>query len=243
MSGSFHTGVNLDTTVSETRSEGRLGRRSLGCQDTDCFAMGEPITIHVVDDDDLVRDSLADLLRSVGYDVRAYESASVFLSLPPKDEPGCVIVDVRMPGLSGLELQGAFGHLAIALPVIVMTGFGDVRMSVQAMKAGAIDFLEKPFRDQDMLDAVASALQADRENRAGGARRQALQESFETLTTRERQVMRLVCKGKMNKQAAAALGLSEVTVKVHRGSLMRKMGAKSIAELSRMATLLDMHDE
>jgi FixJ family two-component response regulator len=204
--------------------------------------MGEPVTIHVVDDDDLVRDSLTDLLRSVGYAVRSYESATVFLSSPRKDEPGCVIVDVRMPGLSGLELQGAFGRLAIALPVIVMTGFGDVRMSVQAMKAGAIDFLEKPFRDQDMLDAVASALQTDHANRVGGARLQALQGRYDKLTPREREVMRLVCTGQLNKQAAATLGLSEVTVKVHRGSLMRKMGARSIAELSRMATLLEIGD-
>jgi FixJ family two-component response regulator len=202
--------------------------------------MGERNTIHIVDDDDLVRASLTDLLRSVGYGVRGYESATAFLSSAPKDEPGCVIVDVRMPGLSGLELQGAFGRLAIGLPVIVMTGFGDVRMSVRAMKAGAIDFLEKPFRDQDMLDAVASALQADEANRVGGARVQALQECYETLTAREREVMHLVCTGNLNKQAAVALGLSEITVKVHRGSTMRKMGARSIAELSRMATLLEL---
>src|ERR1700744_1084066 len=118
--------------------------------------MSDAVIIHVVDDDEVVRASLTDLLRSVGYTVRGYESARAFLSNIPKDEPGCVIVDVRMPGVSGLELQGAVSKLGAGLPVIVMTGFGDVRMSVQAMKAGAIDFLEKPFRDQDMLDAIAS---------------------------------------------------------------------------------------
>jgi FixJ family two-component response regulator len=201
------------------------------------------VTIHVVDDDDLVRSSLSDLLRSVGYVVRDYDSANAFLAQAPTDDPGCVIVDVRMPGLSGLELQGAVAKLATGLPVIMMTGFGDVRMSVQAMKAGAIDFLEKPFRDQDMLDAITSALAADQANRAGGARLNTLQDRFDTLTPRERQVMKLVCTGKLNKEAAAALDLSLVTVKVHRGSAMKKMGAKTIADLSRMATLLALGED
>jgi FixJ family two-component response regulator len=200
--------------------------------------LGEIVVIHVVDDDDLLRASLADLLQSVGYTAKTYSSARMFLEDPPGDEPGCVIVDVRMPGLSGLELQAALGRIAAGLPVIVMTGFGDVRMSVQAMKAGAIDFLEKPFRDQDLLDAVDAALEADSANRAGGARTQGLQIRYEALTGREREVMTLVCTGKLNKEVALALGLSEVTVKVHRGSAMKKMGAKTAADLSRMATLL-----
>jgi FixJ family two-component response regulator len=202
--------------------------------------MSNSVIIHVVDDDDAIRASLTDLLRSVGYDVRGYDSARAFLSSAPKDEPGCVIVDVRMPGLSGLELQGAVSKLGTGLPVIVMTGFGDVRMSVQAMKAGAIDFLEKPFRDQDMLDAIASALDSDRAHRVGNLGLQTLQERYEMLTPREREVVTLVCSGKLNKEAAGSLGLSEVTVKVHRASAMKKMGAKSAAELSRMATLLEL---
>ena len=200
--------------------------------------MGEPVTIHVVDDDDLVRDSLTDLLRSVGYAVRSYESATVFLSSPRKDEPGCVIVDVRMPGLSGLELQGAFGRLAIALPLIVMTGFGDVRMSVQAMKAGAIDFLEKPFRDQDMLDAIATALGRDLARRSVDAADSELKARYATLSPREQQVMKLVVAGKMNKQVAGDLGISEITVKIHRSAAMRKMGARTLADLIRMAEVV-----
>lgn len=205
--------------------------------------MTEVVTVHIVDDDDAMRASLADLLKSVGYTVRDYDSASAFLSSAPRDEPGCVVVDVRMPGVSGLELQGAVAKLATGLPVILMTGFGDVPMSVQAMKAGAIDFLEKPFRDQDMLDAVAAALEADRVHRVGDARLQTLQARHDTLTPREREVFSLVCGGKQNKEAAAALGLSLVTIKVHRSSAMRKMGAKTIADLSRMATLMDLRDD
>jgi FixJ family two-component response regulator len=197
--------------------------------------VSDTIIIHVVDDDEMVRAAVADLVRSVGYAARGYASADAFLGQAPRDEPGCVIVDVRLPGLSGLDLQAA-----VAMPVIVMTGYGDVRMSVQAMKAGAIDFLEKPFRDQEMLDAIAAALDADRMQRAGGARLPTLQARHDTLTRRERQVMELACSGKQNKAIAAALGVSEVTVKVHRGAAMRKMGAKSIAELSRMATLLGL---
>jgi FixJ family two-component response regulator len=204
--------------------------------------VADSMTIHIVDDDESIRASLSDLLRSVGYDVRAYDSAKAFLSDAPKDTPGCIIADVRMPGLSGLELQSAVARLATGLPVIFITGFGDVRMSVRAMKAGAIDFLEKPYRDQEVLDAIASALGTDRARRAGGAGLQALQERYGTLTSREREVMGLVCAGKLNKEVAASLGLSEVTVKVHRSSATRKMAARTVAELSRMATLLELRD-
>jgi FixJ family two-component response regulator len=204
--------------------------------------VSDAITIHIVDDDESIRSSLSDLLRSVGYDVRAYDSAKAFLSDAPKDTPGCIIADVRMPGLSGLELQGAVARLAAGLPVIFITGFGDVRMSVQAMKAGAIDFLEKPYRDQEILDAIASALEANRAHRQRGMVLQTLQERYGTLTSREREVMGLVCAGKLNKEVAASLGLSEVTVKVHRSSAMRKMAARTVAELSRMATRLELRD-
>jgi FixJ family two-component response regulator len=202
--------------------------------------MTETVTIHVVDDDEFVRAALTDLLRSVGYEVHSYDSGKAFLSTGPKDGPGCVIADVRMPGLSGLELQGAVSRLGLGLPIIIITGYGDVRMSVQAMKAGAVDFLEKPYRDQDILDAIALALEVDRANRAGGMRLQMLQQRYKMLTGREREVMGFVCSGKMNKEIAAALGLSEITVKVHRRSTMRKMGAKTVAELARMGTLLKL---
>lgn len=205
--------------------------------------LDDPVTIHLVDDDDMLRTGLAGLLRSVGYTVKTYSNARMVLDDPPGEEAGCLIADVRMPGLSGLELQIALRRIANGLPVIVMTGFGDIRMSVQAMKAGAIDFLEKPFRDQDLLDAVTAALETDRATRAGGARAQGLQIRYDTLTTREREVMSMVCDGKLNKEVAAALGLSEITVKVHRGSAMKKMGAKTAADLSRMATLLRMSNQ
>jgi FixJ family two-component response regulator len=217
------------------------GRSEAGLSIAGTF-VSDAITIHIVDDDESIRSALSDLLRSVGYDVRAYDSAKAFLSDAPKDTPGCIIADVRMPGLSGLELQGAVARLAAGLPVIFITGFGDVRMSVQAMKAGAIDFLEKPYRDQEILDAIASALEANRAHRARGTGLQTLQERYGTLTSREREVMGLVCAGKLNKEVAASLGLSEVTVKVHRSSAMRKMAARTVAELSRMATLLELRD-
>lgn len=205
--------------------------------------MDDPVTILVVDDDDLLRAALAGLLKSVGYRVKTYSNARMVLDDPPGEGAACVIADVRMPGLSGLELQIALQRIATGLPVIVMTGFGDIRMSVQAMKAGAFDFLEKPFRDQELLDAVTAALEADRANRARGARTQGLQIRYDSLTTREREVTSMVCDGMLNKEVAWALGLSEITVKVHRSSAMKKMGAKTVAELSRKAPLLLLNSQ
>src|ERR1700754_2118170 len=172
--------------------------------------------VHIVDDDDLLADALSSLLRSIGHTVRLYSSADSFLTSEIGGGAGCLLADVRLPGISGLELQETLRRTGRAMPIILMTGFGDVRMSVQAMKAGAIDFLEKPFRDQDLLDAVTVALDADRANRAGGARTEGLQTRYDTLTAREREVMAMVCDGKLNKEVAGVLGLSEVTVKVHR---------------------------
>ena len=198
---------------------------------------GEPI-IFVVDDDEAVRDALKSLFRSVGLRVQMFASAPELLRSQLPDAASCLVLDVRMPGLSGLEFQAELAKANIRLPIIFMTGHGDIPMSVQAMKAGAVDFLAKPFRDQDMLDAVSSALERDRERRGVETRNSDLRTSYETLTPREREVMRLVVSGLMNKQVAGELGLSEITVKIHRGRVMRKMGARSLADLVRMVETL-----
>jgi FixJ family two-component response regulator len=201
--------------------------------------MLEDAIIHVVDDDGFMRSSIEDLLRSVGYQVRLYSRAEDFLAANISGAPGCVIVDVRMPGPSGLELQAALSHRNDRLPVILMTGHGDIRMSVQAMKAGAIDFIEKPFRDQEMLEAVAAAIRTWKPAAAGLDRLPELRKRYESLTAREREVMVLVCKGQMNKQIAGALDIQPTTVKFHRSAVMTKMKAGSVAELTRMAAILE----
>jgi FixJ family two-component response regulator len=197
-----------------------------------------PPSVHIVDDDQLVRESLGDLLRSVNYRVELYRSASEFLDAELPDAPGCLVLDVRLPGTNGLELQAYLRRLNIGLPIILMTGFGDIPMSVKGMKAGAIDFLVKPIRDQDLLDAVAAAIQVDESRRQEIAQIGKLQERYALLTPRERQVMALVASGFMNKQVANELSISEVTVKMHRSSAMRKLGAKSVARLARIAEIL-----
>lgn len=205
--------------------------------------MDAAATIHVVDDDASLRAALDSLFRSTGLAVRQYGSAQEFVEAAISPGPGCIVLDVRLPGLSGLDFQERLAELGVRLPVILMTGHGDIPMSVRAMKAGAVDFLTKPFRDQDMLDAVSAALARDRERLAGEGRTEALQARFATLSARERQVMALVTAGKMNKQVAGDLGLSEITVKIHRGSAMRKMGAKTLADLVRMAEALNLRTE
>jgi FixJ family two-component response regulator len=194
-----------------------------------------PPIVHVVDDDVAVCRALDSLLRSVGLQSRSYGTAREFLDAAVADLPGCIVLDVRMPGIGGLEFQEQLGELGIRLPVILMTGHGDVPMSVRAMKAGAVDFLPKPFRDQDMLDAVASAIVRDSKRRAAHDDTSFARERFATLTPREQQVMMQVTAGKLNKQVAGDLGLSEITVKIHRGSAMRKMGARTLADLVRIA--------
>lgn len=196
---------------------------------------GEKPIIHIVDDDESLRVSLDGLFRSVGLKTRTYGAAREFVDAAAGDLPGCIVLDVRMPGIGGLEFQAQFDELGIHLPVIMMTGHGDVPMSVRAMKAGAVDFLPKPFRDQDMLDAVTAAIERDRKRRAAEGDLSSVRERFATLSPREQQVMMLVTAGKMNKQVAGDLGLSEITVKIHRGSAMRKMGARTLADLVRMA--------
>ena len=196
--------------------------------------------VHVIDDDASLRAALDSLFRSVGLATRLYGSAQEFLDAPRPDAPGCLVLDVPMPGLSGLDFQARLGETDIRMPVIVMTGHGDIPMTVRAMKAGAVDFLTKPFRDQDMLDAVSKAIERDRARRDSSKGLDALRRLYEGLSPRERQVMAHAAAGLMNKQIAHALSLSEITVKIHRGNAMRKMGAKTFADLVKMAEALNL---
>jgi FixJ family two-component response regulator len=198
----------------------------------------ERAVVFVVDDDPSMRRSLDSLLRSVGHEVRLFPSAQEFLQAERPDAPGCLVLDVRLPGMSGLAFQQELAKAAVALPVIFITGHGDVAMSVRAMKAGAAEFLTKPFDDQVLLDAVHAAIERDRARRHEAASLAGLKARYNGLTEREKQVMALVVAGRVNKQIAADLGLSLVTVKVHRGQVMRKMLAKSVPELVRMADRL-----
>ncbi|MGB5953985.1 response regulator transcription factor [Pseudomonas sp.] len=197
----------------------------------------EPV-VYIVDDDESMRLALDGLFRSVGLQVQSFESTQDFLAFPRRAVPGCLVLDVRLRGESGLAFQAQMEQGGVHIPVVFMTGHGDIAMSVKAMKAGAVDFLAKPFRDQDMLDAVANALARDRERLASEQAGVALRKAFEALTPRERQVLAFVTAGLMNKQIAAELNLSEVTVKVHRGQMMKKLGARSVADLVRMAEAL-----
>lgn len=192
----------------------------------------QPLVL-IVDDDDAVRDALQELLCSVGIEAVSYASARDLLAVDPEDRPGCLILDVRMPGGSGLELQHRLVSGRHAKPIIFLTGHGDIPMSVEAMKAGAVDFLTKPVRDQTLLDAVSTGIAQDRERRAERRVSEQLLERHASLTPRERQVFRHVALGRLNKQVAYDLTISEVTVKLHRGNVMRKMGTATIGELIR----------
>ena len=202
--------------------------------------MSSSVFVHIVDDDKAVRESLGDLLRSMDYQVMLHGSASEFLDVELPDAPACLVLDVRLPGTSGLELQEYLTRINISMPVILMTGFGDIPMSVKGMKAGAVDFLTKPIRDQDLIDAVATAVRMDHDRRQDLVQITRLREQYALLTRRERQVMALVASGLMNKQVASELSIREATVKMHRGSVMRKMGAKSVATLARIAEALNI---
>ena len=197
----------------------------------------QPVVI-VIDDDDLVREAVCDLLRSIGLSTKPFASVPEFLESKLPDGPSCLVLDVRLPGLSGLDFQSELNKSNIQIPIVFMTGHGDIPMTLRAMKGGAVDFLSKPFRDQEMLDAIQTAIENDRKRRQGASINLKLRSAFDSLTSREQEIMGFVAAGLMNKQIANEIGVSEVTVKFHRGNLMRKMGAKSIAELVRMAEAL-----
>ncbi len=197
-----------------------------------------PPLVVIVDDDVGVREALDSLFRSVGMATRLHGSAAEMLQAEMPAAPGCLILDVRLPGLSGLDFQDQLARHGVELPIVFMTGHGDIPMTVRAMKAGAVDFLPKPFRDQDMLDAVSRAIERDRQRRADSAAAESLRAEYETLTPREREVMGHVVAGLMNKQVAGVIGLSEITVKIHRGNVMRKMGVRTLADLVRKAEAL-----
>jgi FixJ family two-component response regulator len=194
--------------------------------------------VFVIDDDASVREALGGLIRSVGLEVITFASAQEFLSARRPDLPACLVLDVRLPGVSGLDLQQELADRGERIPIVFITGHGDIPMSVRAMKAGAAEFLPKPFREQDLLDAIGLALERDRAARSHGAERASLQKRYERLTAREREVMALVVQGMLNKQVAASLQISEITVKVHRRHIMQKMQAPSLAQLVRMTAKL-----
>ena len=198
----------------------------------------EQPVVFVVDDDGSLRDALKRLFRMVGLRAETFATAADFLKSKLPDVPTCLVLDIRLPGISGLDFQAELAKADIKIPIIFMTGHGDIPMTVKAMKAGALEFLPKPFRDQDMLDAVQLALERDRTRRQAERANAQLRANFESLSLREREVMAFVTAGLMNKQIAAQMGLAEITVKLHRGSLMRKMNARSVAELARMAQIL-----
>lgn len=199
----------------------------------------EPVVV-IVDDDLAVRLSLDSLFRSMGLATRLFAAPADLLQHAVPDVPGCIVLDVRLPGISGLDFQDQLAKLGIHLPIVFMTGHGDIPMTVRAMKAGAVDFLAKPFRDQDMLDAVTAAIERDRQRRAAASAEDVLRARYLTLTPREREVMAHVVSGMMNKQVAGAIGLSEITVKIHRGNVMRKMEVRSLADLVRQAQALGL---
>jgi FixJ family two-component response regulator len=203
---------------------------------------GQP-TVFVVDDDASMRQALARLFQSVQLRAEAFASPQDFLQSDRPDVPSCLVLDVRLPGVSGLDFQAELAKADVRIPIVFITGHGDIPMTVRAMKAGAVDFLAKPFRDQDLLDAVTAAIQRDQTRREHENAVADLRAHFESLSRREREIMALVTSGLMNKQIAAEIGLSEITVKIHRSHLMKKMGARSVADLVRMAEALGVKPE
>jgi FixJ family two-component response regulator len=200
--------------------------------------------VYVIDDDESMRRGLTNLFESVGLRVEAFGSAPELLQRKLPDVPSCVVLDIRLPGMSGLDFQTLLEKAAIHIPIVFVTGHGDITMSVKAMKAGAADFLTKPFRQQEMLDAVTAAIERDRKRRQDEKIVSNARALFETLTPREREILALVAAGLMNKQIAAEIGIAEITVKIHRGHIMKKMGTRSLADLVRIAEMLGIrHDQ
>jgi len=214
--------------------------RSISTRD---LAHAEDPIVFVIDDDPSMREALRSLFRSVGRQVEVFGSASEFLESEIPDVTSCLLLDIRLPRLSGLDFQAELTKAGIHIPIIFMTGHGDIPMTVKAMKAGAVDFLSKPFRDQDMLDAVERAIENDRKRRGDAKAISDVRARFALLSPREREVLALVVAGLMNKQIAAEIGIAEITVKIHRGHVMKKMGAKSLADLVRMAETLGIRRE
>jgi FixJ family two-component response regulator len=200
--------------------------------------MNNGVVVHIVDDDAALRDALASLFATVGLAARTYGTALEFLSSGFTDTPGCIIIDIRLPDMNGLAFHAKLTESGVRLPVVMMTGYGDIPMTVRAMKGGAVDFLPKPFGDQAMIDAVLAAVERDRQQRATKTNLSQIQERFATLSARQQQVMLLVTAGKLNKQVAGDLGISEITTKIHRRLAMRKMGARTLADFVRMAEAL-----
>ncbi len=227
---------SVRVAIAMVRGEGRLIESTTS--HADASHDGEPIVL-VVEDDPLVRASMESLLHSAGLRSQAYSSAREVLEAQLPDGVCCFVMDVRLPHISGFDLQAELARRGYEIPIVFITGHGDIPMSVRAMKAGAVDFLAKPFRDQDMLDAVSAALTRDRARREGNAGLAVLRARFGTLSPREKEVMTLVVSGLLNKQVAAALGLSEITVKLHRSNMMRKMEARTLAGLVHMAEALE----
>jgi len=214
-----------------------------GAPTASAVATTDDQTVLVIDDDPLTRGALSSLFRSVGLNVRTFASATELLQNPLPAVPSCLVVDVRLPRLSGFDLQTELSRLGVKIPIVFITGHGDIPMSVKAMKAGAVDFLTKPFRDQEMLDAVTGAIERDLKRRREEQSNLDIRARFESLTPRERQIMALVTAGHMNKVVAARIGISEMTVKIHRGHVMRKMGTRSLADLVLIAENLGIRGQ